>query len=353
MAQEEDPICIVEEEDIASEEEQQAEPEAAPTTAPNVSLDRSSTFNDYYFTFLKRVKGYAKAKKTTSKPARDILRSLKAHYNAFDRADDTIMPTYVSRMAPWYAAFLTDTPTDDSCLMYAGISVTQLRDVSPDVYVFHYYMILFYLLTRYDVPLVEMVDLARSVHQPNYAEKVKTFKAAAGDDTEGCKITLQLMERMRASFVKSTTMDPNDALKGIEDTTIGRLAKEIMGDLDMDELQKSLGSSGNLMDAFQNPTESGLGDLIGKVSTKMLSKLSSGEISQEALLSDAMNMLTKLPGMFGAAGGAGANNPFAGMADLMKNMGPLMEQFGMGASSGGPGRKRASARSVKRKLQKK
>jgi hypothetical protein len=56
-----------------------------------------------------------------------------------------------------------------------------------------------------------------------------------------------------------------------------------------------------------------LGNIIGKVSSKMQEKMSKGEMKQEDLIGEAMNMMSMMGGAQGFF-----NNPM--MADLMKNM---------------------------------
>lgn len=134
----------------------------------------------------------------------------------------------------------------------------------------------------------------------------------------------------------------------MEDTMLGKLAKEILEDVDIDKLQKSIGDNGDILKAIGDPN-SGFSDLISNVSRKMATKISSGELKQENLLQDAMKFASVMPGMFGnqgAAGAPGASGAPGGagtpdMASMMKMMGAMMnnkegmEAFGNMMNPGG------------------
>lgn len=143
--------------------------------------------------------------------------------------------------------------------------------------------------------------------------------------------------RLLANIAK--VMRPVDASKAIDDditgkaaadmlqnTKIGNIAKEISEELDLSSLniQKpedllSMGSNGIL------------GNIIGKVGSKIHAKIDNGELKHEDLMSEAMSMMSMLGGMGGGAGGADGS-PLGGAAaflnnpmfkDMMKNMGGL------------------------------
>ncbi len=123
----------------------------------------------------------------------------------------------------------------------------------------------------------------------------------------------------------------------MEDTMLGKLAKEILEDVDVDKLQKSIGDNGDILKAIGDPN-SGFSDLISNVSRKMATKISSGELKQENLLQDAMKFASAMPGMFGNQGGGGfsgapgapgssgtpGSSGAPDMASMMKMMGAMM-----------------------------
>ena len=106
----------------------------------------------------------------------------------------------------------------------------------------------------------------------------------------------------------------------MEDTMLGKLAKEILDDVDVDKLQQSIGEKGDLLKAIGDP-DSGFGDLISNVSRKMATKISNGELKQENLLQDAMKFASTMPGLFGGANpGGGDNKQQNDMANMMNMM---------------------------------
>jgi len=125
-------------------------------------------------------------------------------------------------------------------------------------------------------------------------------------------------------------------MKSIEDTSLGRLAKEILADVDIEKLQKSMGENGDVLKAIGDPN-SGFSDLISNVSSKMASKMANGELKQENLLQDAMKFASLMPGMFGGAGAAagGGAGAAGGRNQNMPDMSQMMNMMNMMMSAGG------------------
>ena len=126
------------------------------------------------------------------------------------------------------------------------------------------------------------------------------------------------------------------SMEDIEDTSIGKLAKEIMEDVDIEKVKKSINTEGDILGALSDP-DNGIGNLISDVSQKMATKLKSGELKQDALLKDALNMAGKLPGM-----NNNGNNTTPDIGNIMKMMSGMMGGGNM-----------PSSRSVQRKMDKK
>ena len=112
----------------------------------------------------------------------------------------------------------------------------------------------------------------------------------------------------------------------MENTTLGQLAKEILEDVDINKLQKSMGEDGDVLKSLGDPN-SGFSDIITNVSQKMATKISSGELNQENLMKDAMKFATMMPGMFGnQQQGSGQKNSGANMGNMMSMFADLMSQ---------------------------
>lgn len=123
------------------------------------------------------------------------------------------------------------------------------------------------------------------------------------------------MEGLNPTDTDNTGDDIMNMFGAIENSKICNLAKEISKDIDISNMKiESPEDVMKLMDFSGNNNV--LGNIIGKVSSKIQEKMSSGELKHEDLLSEAMGMI----GMMQKSGaGSGLfNNPM--MAEMMKNM---------------------------------
>ena len=133
-------------------------------------------------------------------------------------------------------------------------------------------------------------------------------------------------------------MDEGKFEEKFMNSSIGNLAKEISQDLDLSDLQ-NLESPDDLMKSFMNGGSGGLGSIIQKVSSKLQTKLASGDLNEEALMKDATQMMGMLNpalqsmGLGGMGGGKGGNG-MEGMGNLFSMMGGLM-----GGGAGGKKKK--------------
>ena len=123
-------------------------------------------------------------------------------------------------------------------------------------------------------------------------------------------------------------MDEGKFEEKFMNSSIGNLAKEISQDLDLSDLQ-NLESPDDLMKSFMNGGSGGLGSIIQKVSSKLQTKLASGDLNEEALMKDATQMMGMLNpalqsmGLGGMGGGKGGKG-MEGMGNLFSMMGGLM-----------------------------
>lgn len=115
----------------------------------------------------------------------------------------------------------------------------------------------------------------------------------------------------RPAAVQLDQSQPNDAamedaLRSMENSKIGGLAKEISSEIDISKLNMD-----NPMEMlnFANLTDSSsvLGSIVSKVGNKIQSKLQSGELKQEELLGEAMSLLKAFD-----------TGKMGGMADILK-----------------------------------
>lgn len=104
-------------------------------------------------------------------------------------------------------------------------------------------------------------------------------------------------------------------LKGMEGSKICSLAQEISNDIDVSKIK--VDSPEDIMNLLDfSGSNNFMGDIIKKVSSKMQEKISTGELKQEDLFGEAMNMMGKMN-----LGGTSSlfNNPM--MSEMMKMVG--------------------------------
>jgi hypothetical protein len=119
-------------------------------------------------------------------------------------------------------------------------------------------------------------------------------------------------------------------IKGLFDGKIGSLAKELAEELSGDVMEMfddgagQVKSTGDILkNMMKNPKQ--IMELVKKISTKLDNKMKSGNISQEELMKEAGDLLSKMKGM-------GNGKDFQDMMqNMMKNMGPMMGMMGKNA----------------------
>ena len=133
------------------------------------------------------------------------------------------------------------------------------------------------------------------------------------DDIKGVLSKIEKIDEAEATPAGGEGAD--DVMKmfaGFENSKICNLAKEISSEIDISNVK--LDSQEDIMKLMDFSSSNNiLGNIIGKVSSKMQEKMSKGEMKQEDLIGEAMNMMSMMGGAQGMF-----NNPM--MADLMKNM---------------------------------
>lgn len=316
-------------------------------------------YNQYFLDLLKKLKTKCKEKKEESHDARVILRSIKKNY----ANNDTLSAAFRSyansdEVRPVWDAY-AEVPADDTALLcwvdsncevaalFCEVELKSVKAMIPDSYMMHHY---FTILNIFRVDMAEeeitkVLDVLKSIGK----EKAVIDELIAKVDSEQVRTQLDRILYLSTKRAEKLRKDPMvENIAEIENTSLGKLAKEIMEEVNVDELQKTLGN-GDIMSALANP-DGGLVKLLGTVSQKLISKMSTGELKQENVLQDAMNLASKMGGgmgplgdlasMFGGAGADG-NSPFD-MSSIAKMMG------GMGSPSGSKSRVRPNTANIKR-----
>jgi hypothetical protein len=293
-------------------------------------MSNQYVFNQYYIDFIKRLKKTSKVIKEEGKDnekyeiAKDIMKSIKNNYVTLDKSSDEyvvfvnkleedVWKTYLDmeedKMNDWF-----DMENVKDVELYQNITISNIRKVMNDDYLCHHFISVFYLFKN---------ELSEDVVKKYVSILQESFKEELYEDIENeehKKLLLRLNE-----IKKKTIKDKSGVnMAGMEDTMLGKLAKEILEDVDVDKLQQSIGDKGDLLKAIGDP-DSGFGDLISNVSRKMATKISNGELKQENLLQDAMKFASTMPGLFGGANsGGGGNKQQKDMANMMNMMNTMM-----------------------------
>lgn len=295
-------------------------------------------FNQYYFDLLKKIRDKARSRKYDSREARHILKGMKAHYQSYDKSDD--------RYRAWFEATwatTTDEPTEvpesgevkqevkekEPEFLYEDVKLADVRAIYDRNIIEHFISILKIFMSK-DLSNADTVSAVKALRL------LKNNKKPEYDALADAVTDESVRAQLHAIFAKNAehkALEADDALKRIENTSLGKLAKDIMAEVNVEEIQKSM-ESGDILSSLSNP-DSGLTKVLSTVSAKMLAKLASGELQQETLLQDAMKLAGDL-GMGGNKGGGGGLGGLGGLAD-MGEMIKTMQSMGLGGGMPGMG----------------
>jgi len=276
-------------------------------------------FNQYYIDLIKRIKSSAKAMRDNEKGSDDhafgksIMKVIKDNYITLDKSSDEYIIYIKSIPEDFWTSytniddinasndwFLAD-DVKDVCI-YKNISVSAIRNLVNDDFLCHHFFSVFYLfmneLSDDDVKL--------------YLSVLQDTKNEISLDTITNELHRKVIARLNEMKTKKNKETSGIDMSQMEDTMLGKLAKEILEDVDVEKLQKSIGDNGDILKAIGDP-DSGFSELISNVSRKMANKISTGELKQENLLQDAIKFASAMPGgIFGnvnkGQGQGGANN---------------------------------------------
>lgn len=308
------------------------------------ALNTTYIFNQYYIDLLKKLKNIAKKHRLHSETAKKVLKSIKDNYQTYDKTSAEYIEFFKEKTATaWenYASVEKDKcdewlkdDVNSQLEIYKDISLKDIVKLLRNNFITHHYLGVLYIYTN-ELTEEEITAILKEL------QKV-TEKADDGAEieiaNENVKKVLVRLNELKKDNIKaddgSTDGMPN--MDSLKDTTIGKIAKEIIEDIDLTKLKQSISDEGDIFKAIAKP-DSGFGELFTNVSQKMSSKISSGELSQEAIMNDAMKFASLLPGLFGGAnGGAGGNGGNGGDGAEGMNMAMNMMQMMMN-NGGGPG----------------
>jgi hypothetical protein len=351
--------------------------------------------NEYYVDLIKKLKTVTKKHKDKSTTAKKVFNIIKNNYLTIDKNSDQYLIFLKENLTEdLYKSYknlslsvdkpneegeekteettsndinkekITNWLKDNNELnLFEGITLGDITKILRNEYLSHHYLSVFFIFSKEELTDEQAEKLLELLNKDNYTEE----DVNELEDTEDYyKTILQNLLLIKNIKIKSS-IDMN--MGGMENTTLGKLAKEILEDVDINKLQKSVDKNGDVLKSLGDP-DSGFGDIISNVSQKMATKLSNGELNQQNLMQDAMKFASMMPGMFGqnqggrkggGGGGGGPNmaNMMGMFADMMNNNGddmPDLNNLKKAAKSNNtsfnePGyRKVAAQKKLKKKL---
>jgi hypothetical protein len=277
-------------------------------------------FNQYYIDLIKRIKTSSKKYEL----GKNVYKYIKENYITLDKSSDEYVK-FVSNINNdfWDSYKELDSTNANAWFdkedvkniqLFNNITIDDVRKLINDDYMCHHFITVFCIFRNElaDDKIVNIISLLQGTDKNISIDVI---------DDENHKKLLQRLHEMRMKKIKENT---GIDMKSIEDTTLGKLAKEILEDVDVEKIQKSIGENGDVLKAIGDP-DSGFTELITSVSRKMATKISNGELKQENLLQDAMKFASVMPGLFGNKGPDGqGGNAMPDMSEMMKMMGSMM-----------------------------
>ena len=302
-----------------------------------------NVFNQYYFSFLKKVKDIAreiKHKYLAKNPEANyskILKAIKSHYASYDTTSEQYYERFVNISSELYKSWLNNEiktiedfeswfkqANNLETEIYEDISLDLIHSIMPDdkKTVLYYNVVIFFIFSQklHDEQTALIIESIKNITS-NDEEYNKGLEKI---ESEYIRTSLQILRLVHNDTVKNSV---ESSLKKLEETSLGKLAKEIMSDINLDEMQ-SMFKEDDMLKSLGN-SDGGLQKLLGSVSQKMISKLASGEIKQETLLQDAIQFSSQIKNIIPSDGTPGGNQMNEMFEQLQKLTG------GMGGDSGG------------------
>jgi hypothetical protein len=303
------------------------------------TLTSTYIFNQYYIDLLKKIKNIAKKHRTKSETAKRILKTIKENYQTYDKTSEEYIDFFKEKCNKdfWTSYIALDKETCDewfkdetnlSVEVYKNITIKDITKLLRNNFISHHYLSVLYIYTN------ELSEEQITIILTNLQSVSPEEETELNIENEDIKKVLMRLNALKVENIKSNpSIGGMDSLK---DTTIGKIAKEIIDDVDLTKIRESITTDGDIFKAIANP-DSGFSELFTNVSQKMSNKISSGELSQEAIMKDAMKFASILPGLFGGNADDNSNNSGgAGGFDMstMMNMMNMMKNMNGGGSGG-------------------
>jgi len=298
-------------------------------------------FNQYYYDLLTKIRTIAKKHKEHSSTAKKVLEIVKENYKEFDKTSTDYLSFIKENCNDdfWKSYLELDKENCDEwlkkddikcILIFKDISLADISKLLRDNFLCHHYLSVFFIFKNEleDEKATEILKI------------LQTFDEEFELDNEEFKKIISRLNTIKTDKVKNDESN-FDAMENLKDTTIGKIAKEIINDVDITKLKETISNNeGDIFKALASP-ENGLGELFTKVGSKVTNKISSGELNQDAIMKDAMKFASSIPSMFGNNGDANNNSSGAPSGFNMTDMMKMMSAMNLGGAGGNQGRKKS------------
>lgn len=292
-------------------------------------MQSSFIFNQYYIDFLKKLKKETKQKGDDDK-CKEMLKSIKDNYTIFDKSSEEYKDFLKQEISEDMWEGLSENFDDwivknRNTQIYKNITVENILYVFDDEYLCNHFISVFYIFSN-DLSEEECSTIVKILQSVDGKELITSI------ENQKIRKLLENLHVIRNQKIKEKSgVDMNF----IENTSIGKMAKEILNDINVEKLQNSINDNdGSVLKAIGDPN-SGFSDVITHVSQKMAKKISDGDLNQENLFQDAMQFASTMPGLFGKNNGGRNNSKTPDMSGLMKMMSSMMGGMGGMDNMGG------------------
>jgi len=184
-------------------------------------------FNQYFLTFIKTVKKHSKQIKDKNASARDILNKIHAFYNTFDNKSTEYLKNYATIFTDFIVDPLVDfnkEQVDDwfkeneNLHILQNITIKSVKNVFKKTTILHQFILIFHLFKNEDLT---------EDHIKHIMEKLKGNSTI--EDSSIPEKYFKLVNKIGQLAIENKT---GFSMEDIEDTSIGKLAKEIMEDVE-------------------------------------------------------------------------------------------------------------------------
>ena len=292
-------------------------------------------FNQYYYDLLTKIRTIAKKHKEHSTTATKVLDVVKENYKEFDKSSNDYVTFLNENCKEDFWKSYIDVSKEDcdewlkkdevkSVCIFKDITLADITKLLRDNFMCHHYLSVLYIFKN------DMTDETATA----VLKVLQSFDEKFELENEDFKKIIERLNSLKTDRVKSESNF--EGMDNLKDTTIGKIAKEIIDDVNIDKLKQSIyNNDGDIFKALANP-ENGLGELFSTVGSKVTDKISSGELNQDSIMKDAMKFASFIPSMFGK--GEGGDGGSFNMADMMK----MMSAMNAGMAPGGGKKSKAA-----------